>query len=158
MPSGTVGRYRINMSITCYKYLCYCLICHYSDVIMGAVASNHQPHHCLHNRLFSCRSKKTSKLHVTGLCAGNSLVTGEFPAQMVSNAENVLISWRHHGCNVYVACFCRTTSLQCNKNKSLIIHHDQFITLYWSIACKIGFLKVYHVIKCQKLELYLNSW
>ena len=35
---------------------------------------------CLHNRLFRRRSKKTSKLHVTGLCEGNSLVTSEFPA------------------------------------------------------------------------------
>ena len=34
--------------------------------------SNHQPHHCLLNRLFRRRSKKTSKLRVTGLCAGNS--------------------------------------------------------------------------------------
>ena len=34
--------------------------------------SNHQPHGCLLNRLFRRRSKKTSKLRVTGLCAGNS--------------------------------------------------------------------------------------
>ena len=39
--------------------------------------------------------KKTSKLCVTGLCAGNSPVTGEFPAQMASNAENVSICWQH---------------------------------------------------------------
>ena len=58
--------------------------------------SNHQPHDCLLNRLFGRRSKKTSKLRVTGLCAGNSPVTGEFPAQMASNAENVSIWWRHH--------------------------------------------------------------
>ena len=58
--------------------------------------SNHQPYRCLLNRLFMCRSKKTSKLRVTGLCAGNSPVTGEFPAQMTSNAENVSIWWRHH--------------------------------------------------------------
>ena len=58
--------------------------------------SNHQPHHCLLNRLFRRRSKKTSKLRVTGLCRGNSPVTGEFPAQMASNAENVSIWWRHH--------------------------------------------------------------
>ena len=58
--------------------------------------SNHQPHDCLLNRLFCRRSKKTSKLRVTGLCAGNSPVTGEFPAQMSSNAENVSIWWRHH--------------------------------------------------------------
>ena len=58
--------------------------------------SNHQPHECLLNCLFRGRSKKTSKLHVTGLCVGNSPVTGEFPAQRASNAENVSIWWRHH--------------------------------------------------------------
>ena len=42
------------------------------------------------------RSKKTSKLCVTGLCAGNSPVTCEFQAQMASNMENVSIWWRHH--------------------------------------------------------------
>ena len=40
--------------------------------------------------------RKTSKLCVIGLCAGNSPVTGEFPAQRASNAVNVSISWRHH--------------------------------------------------------------
>ena len=34
--------------------------------------SNNQPHDCLLNRVFRRRSKKTSKLRVTGLCAGNS--------------------------------------------------------------------------------------
>ena len=58
--------------------------------------SNHQPHDCLLNRLFRRRSKKTSKLRVTGLCVGNSPGTGEFPAQMASYAENVSIWWRHH--------------------------------------------------------------
>ena len=45
--------------------------------------SNHQPHDCLPNRLFKRRSKKISKLRVTGLCAGNSPLTGEFPAQFI---------------------------------------------------------------------------
>ena len=58
--------------------------------------ANHQPHDCLLNRLFRRRSKKTSKLRVTGLCAMNSPGTGELPAQMASNAENVFIWWRHH--------------------------------------------------------------
>ena len=58
--------------------------------------SNHQPQECLINRLFKRRSKKTPKLRATGLCTGNSPMTGEFPAQMVSNAENVSIWWRHH--------------------------------------------------------------
>ena len=58
--------------------------------------SNNQPLGCLLNCLFRCRSKETSKLCVTGLCGGNSPVTGEFPAQRISNAENVSIWWRHH--------------------------------------------------------------
>ena len=57
---------------------------------------NHHPHDCLLNRLFMRRSKKTSKLRLTGLCEGNSPVTGEFPAQRASNAENFSIRWRHH--------------------------------------------------------------
>ena len=56
--------------------------------------SSHQPLYCLPQRLFRRRSKKTPKLRVTGLCAWP--VTGEFPAQMASNAENVSIWWRHH--------------------------------------------------------------
>ena len=59
--------------------------------------SNYQPHDCLLNRLVGRRSKKTSKLRVTGLCAGNSPGTGEFPAQRPpTNTENVSIWWRHH--------------------------------------------------------------
>ena len=58
--------------------------------------SYHQPYGCLLNRLFRRRWKKISKLRVTGLRAGNSPGTGEFPAQMASNAENVSIWWRHH--------------------------------------------------------------
>ena len=41
--------------------------------------SNHQPHGCLLNRLFRRRSKKTSKLRVTGLCVENSPGPGNSP-------------------------------------------------------------------------------
>ena len=58
--------------------------------------SNRQPRHCLPNRLFRRRSKKTPKLRVTGLCEGNSPVTGEFPSQRASYAENNSIWWHHH--------------------------------------------------------------
>ena len=62
--------------------------------------SNHQPHDCLFNRLFRRRSRKTSKLRVTGLCAGNSPWTSEFPAQRASYAEKcfhlMTSSWRVH--------------------------------------------------------------
>ena len=58
--------------------------------------SNHMRFHCLLSFWFRHWSKKTSKFRVTGLCAGKSLVTGEFPAQKVSNAVNASIRWRRH--------------------------------------------------------------
>ena len=63
--------------------------------------SNHQPHDCLPNGLLRRKSKKTLKLRVTGLCDGNSPVTGEFSAQKASNAENISIWWRHEGNQLY---------------------------------------------------------
>ena len=56
-------------------------------------------------------AEKKSKLRVTGLCVGNSPVTGEFPAQMASNAKNVSIGWRHHE----MALLHRIQGLQCGK-------------------------------------------
>ena len=58
--------------------------------------SNHQRLDCLLNILFKRRTKKTSKLCVTGLCSRNSPVAGEFLSQRPSNAENASIWWRHH--------------------------------------------------------------
>ena len=55
--------------------------------------SNHQPQPFIK---FGRWSKKTLKLRVTGLCVGNSPMTGEFPAQITSYAKNVSIWWRHH--------------------------------------------------------------
>ena len=82
---------------------------------------NHQPHNCLLNHLFRRRSKKTSKLRVTGLCAGNSPGTGEFPAQRASNAENASIWWRHH----YIPCekpFCTMiTVIKCPADTPLTV-------------------------------------
>ena len=63
--------------------------------------SNRQLYDCLLNRLSRRRSKKISKLRITGLCEWNSPVNCEFPVQRTSNAENVSIWWRHH---VYCTC------------------------------------------------------
>ena len=57
---------------------------------------NHWSHDCLLNSLFNRRSKKTSKLRVIGFREADPPVTGEFPAQRVSNEEKVSIWWRHH--------------------------------------------------------------
>ena len=71
---------------------------HYNDVTMSAMASQLITSLTIvYSTVYSRRrSKKTTKLCITGLCAGNSPVTGEFPAQRASNAENVSIWWRHH--------------------------------------------------------------
>ena len=68
--------------------------------------SNHQPHGYLLNRLFRCRSKKTSKLRVTGLCAGNlpgpvnsphkgPVTRKMFPCFVQSEAANQLAGRSH---------------------------------------------------------------
>ena len=92
-----------------------------------AGVSNHQPHGCLLNRLFRRKSKKTSKLRVTGLCAGNSPGTGEFPAQMASYAENVSIWWRHHGICM-LACLTQC-GLVSAYGSIMSLHGNDFISL-----------------------------
>ena len=84
--------------------------------------SNHQPQGCLLNCLFGHRSKKTSKLRVTGLCAGNS--PGEFFAQMASDVENVSIWWRHH---VY-------------PWKGILIPGKMVLILKWGPGLTVGWL------------------
>ena len=94
--------------------------------------SNHQPHDCLLSWLFGRRSKKTSKLRVTGLCAGNSPVTGEFPTQMASNAENVsiddIIMVSRHGYGL--------SWLLMSKNQQLLMLSDSLVSISPFIATK----------------------
>ena len=87
--------------------------------------SNHQRLDCLFNRVFRRKSKKTSKLHVTGLCEGNSPVTGEFPAQRASNAENVSTWWRHRVLmQLWVLCMGVRSSNVLQWLDSMIGHQD----------------------------------
>ena len=66
----------------------------YIDVMMGAIVSQITSLAIVYSSVtFRRRSKETSKLRVTGLCEGNSPVTGKFPAQRASNAESVSIWW-----------------------------------------------------------------
>ena len=60
--------------------------------------------------------KEKSKLGVTGLCAENSPVTGEFPAQMASNVENASIWWRHHAL--------RNGRVNSLRTKGMYVQHD----------------------------------
>ena len=67
--------------------------------------SNHQPHGCLLNRLFRRRSKKTSKLRVTGLCVGNS------PGPMNSPHKGPVTRKMFPFDDVIMSCFPDTESL-----------------------------------------------
>ena len=82
--------------------------------------SNDQPHDCLLNCLFRLRSKKTSKLRVTGLC-----VPGEFPAQMASNADNVSIWWHHHD-----FCLFGNVSVECDIYSSYYLNIPLFAWMW----------------------------
>ena len=117
--------------------------------------SNHQPHDSLLNCLYRRRSKKTSKPRVTGLCARNSPVTDEFPAQRASNAEKVSIWWRHHVVlsthtrrtwvlNFWYSYFTRTREFQrnsthtCTRTWGQILRHSSTslcIDILWYISC-----------------------
>ena len=135
--------------------------------------SNHQPHDCLLNRLFGLRSKKTSKLRVTGLCEGNSPVTGEFPAQRASNAENVSIWWRHHGMiNLFIATQAMGTSIDWKptsvlRNKKLLVPrwHCWFISiidfsrkpLFLYFVSKLVFIHKFNPIRVGISAFFSNS-
>ena len=59
---------------------------------MGAMATQITSPTSVYSTVYSgADNKKTPKLRVTGLFEGISAVTGEFPAQRASNAENASI-------------------------------------------------------------------
>ena len=70
---------------------------HCNGVIMGAMASQITSITSVYSTVYPGTDKKIPKLRVTGLCEGNSPVTGELPTQRASNAENFSFWWRHHG-------------------------------------------------------------
>ena len=64
---------------------------HYCDVIMGAMASQITSLMIVYSTFIQAQIKENIKASHHCLCAGDSPGTGEFPAQMASNAENVSI-------------------------------------------------------------------
>ena len=74
-------------------------------------------------------SKQTSKLHATGLCEGNSPVTGEL--QRASNAENVSIWWRHEK-SVFID-WPQISKMQCMIwLVALLLNSNQTVTQSWT--------------------------
>ena len=91
---------------------------HYNDVIMSIMASQITSLAIVYSTVYSRRrSKKTSKLRVSGLCEGNSPMTDEFPTQRASNAENVSIlmtsSWYINSFSRRIFKWIQTVKLGC---------------------------------------------
>ena len=114
--------------------------------------SNHQPHDYVLNCLFRRRSKITSKVRATGLCAGDSSVTGEFSVQRASNAENDSIWWRQLGVDFV---------LQLNAWFSLIYHRESNIQSDLGASgeeetnvIQKAFFKVIYSFRCNFTRIY----
>ena len=91
--------------------------------------SNHRRFDCLFNRLFRRRSKKESKLRVTGLCNGNWPV---ITLTKASDAENVSILWRHHEFFhlpgvTWRVCVLRTVTSRLQANNCALLAEDATI-------------------------------
>ena len=69
---------------------------HYNDVILSAMTSQITSLKIVYSTVCSDADQRNIKAPRHWLCDGNSPVTGEFPAQKATNAENVSIWWRHH--------------------------------------------------------------
>ena len=125
------------LSCTCYNiHQNWSLWCSHND---HDSVSNHQPHECLLNRLFRRRSKKISKLRVTGLCVGNSPGPvnsphrGPVTRKMFPFDDVIMV---HIGTNASVASFGR-----CDKT-------SQFPHAFWGIFLSSEpFIKFgYHIL------------
>ena len=107
---------------------------HYSNVIMSAMASNTTDISIVYSTICSGVDKKKSKLCVTCLCEGNSLVTGEFSTQMASNAENASIWWCNHEDTRVIIALSRTGYWHCLGDVCIQTHCSKLIVYYKTIS------------------------
>ena len=122
--------------------------------------SNHQPHDCLLKPSSRHRSKKTSKRRVAGLCAGNSPVASQFPAQMTSNAENVSIWWRHHIRDIYWYIYMTFIRCRC-CNQRLICMLGRFAVFHYILPFKLTsefWANVQRIIRLLESILHSGDW
>ena len=87
----------------------------------GHILTNHHPHGCLLNRLLRRRSKKTSKLCVTGLCEGNSphnrpVTRKNFPF------DDVIMPYREWSVQLSILTYVKTCTLHVCSWKHVRYH------------------------------------
>ena len=83
----------VGMTELSVRHVC---INHYTDVIMGATASQIPSLTIVYSTVYSDADQRKHQSSASLAFVMNSPGAGEFPAQMASNAENVSIRWRHH--------------------------------------------------------------
>ena len=71
-------------------------VTHYSDVIMGAIASQITRLTIVYSTLYSDTDQRKHQSSASLAFVWEFTGISEFPAQMASNAVNVSIRWRHH--------------------------------------------------------------
>ena len=93
---------------------------------------------------------------VTGLCAGNSPVTGEFPAQRASDAENVFIWWRHNDMAIF-RCQCSNPCMYPNVKVQKRMNKANAYVVLGNIYC-LSFHKNLFQNNCRVTNDMLRAW
>ena len=89
---------------------------HYSDVIMGAIASQITSLTIVYSTVYSDADERKHQSSASLAFVWEFTATGEFPAQMASNAENVSIWRRHHENTLYLALAGELWGVYCEFN------------------------------------------
>ena len=107
-------------------------------------ASNHRHLYCLLNSWSRRRSKKTLKIRVAGLCAGNSPVTVKISAQrtitrkMFPFDDVIMVRWRNLE-NVFILA---VTHYSCELNVVSILAKHYIIMKYTQILITVRYLPI----------------
>ena len=84
-------------SLVCMGYV-WASVGHYNDVIMSTMAFQITSLPIVYSTVYSGTDQRKYQSSESLAFVGKSSETGEFHAKRASNAENVSIWWRHHGC------------------------------------------------------------
>ena len=117
--------------------------------------SSHQPHDCLFNSLFRRTSKKTLKFRVTGLCVGDSLVTGEFPAQRASNAVGATNTFQMRNFTVWDKMYFLLLTRHGWYNQ--VVDHGNYKTTYMQIDHQLTINILYYFTE-RKSYIHHEKW
>ena len=90
------------------------------------------------------------------MCTRNSPVTGEFPAQKSSNAENVSIWWRHHVWWIYHINFIVIMSFSWSSHPQVSDPSQSYIYIYILVNNFLPFSVALHQAISHDIWLYVH--